>query len=328
MIIDYIGIFYRLQEALNFEIEDIEGVANRLDALKEDFEETMDKLREQLKDQPREDDRDSLYKIIRLLETKDNFKIFKENLIKATKLFESISPDKDLYPHLPDYTWFQKINAAYNKHARRGKDSLKPYQEKTRKLIREKLIFDEIDEALPIFRIDPEYLKKIEKLDYSTDDEIAELRMALGDHIRINLGSLKFYEPLSEKLERILKYKNPEQMKEDLRKLVEEINQKEAEIREKGLTKTEYNLLQSAENVLKAPEEELIPFTKELMKDLEPLLFEGWNLKADSYRRVQRAIYDKLHHSYKDWVENLKQLLTLRDEFIKWLERHPTRPTG
>jgi len=52
LIVDYVGIFYRLRDALNFEAEDIEGVAEVLDTLKEEFEETIKALRELLKPVP------------------------------------------------------------------------------------------------------------------------------------------------------------------------------------------------------------------------------------------------------------------------------------
>ena len=322
IIVDYLGIFYRLQEALNFEIEDIEGVADGFEKLKGLFEDNMEKLRELLVDQPRDDSRESLYTIIRFLETGENLQRFKELHGNVTKLFESISPDRDLYPHLPDYTWFQKINAAYNKHARREKDSLKPYQEKTRKLIQEKLVLDEIDETLPTFEIGPDYLAEIENVGYKPEDEVAELRQALSVHLRLNLGSLRFYETLSEKLERILKGKDPEQMKKALRELVREDNAKEEEMKEKGLSKMEYALLDSAEEYLEASEEELIPFIKELVEELEPHLFDGWNLKDDTRKRVQLVIFSKMHDHYREKVDSPRRLLELRDELIRYIERY------
>ncbi|MCW4051399.1 MAG: HsdR family type I site-specific deoxyribonuclease [Candidatus Bathyarchaeota archaeon] len=326
LIVDYVGIFYRLQDALNFELEDIEGVAEQLEKLKEDFYEVMDLLRTQFKNQPRENTREALYKIFQFLETKDNTAVFKQNLDTATKLFETISPDKDLYPHLDDYTWFHKINAAYNKHLRRGKDSLKPYQQKTQQLIRDKLVLKEINTTLPTLTIGPEYLRELEKEEFTTEEEVMELRQALSVHIRINLGSLKFYETLSQRLERILRLKDPEQMNLDFRQLVKDINHKEAEMKAKNLSITEYALLISAQDILQVPEKQLISFIKDLMQTLEPKLFPGWNLKTDTHRAVQVTIFESLHERYKDKVEDINQLMRLKDDFVKWIERNwPTR---
>ena len=102
----------------------------------------------------------------------------------------------------------------------------------------------------------------------------------------------------------------------------EDINAMEAEMKDKGLTRVEYALLLSAQDALKAPEAELIPFIKGLMKKLEPQTFPGWNLKGDTFRQVQRTIFESLHEHYSKQVDDLKQLIELRDEFIKWIERH------
>jgi len=151
-----------------------------------------------------------------------------------------------------------------------------------------------------------------------------ELSQVLKVHIRLNLGSLKFYETLSQKLERILRLKDPEQMKLDLRELIRENNRMEAEMKEKNLSRVEYALLLSAQDALPAPENQLIAFIKDLTEKLEPQTFPGWNLKQDTHRQVQRTIFENLYEQYKEQVDDPKELLDLRDEFIRWLERHGT----
>jgi hypothetical protein len=114
-------------------------------------------------------------------------------------------------------------------------------------------------------------------------------------------------------------------MKLDLHLLVDEINHREAEIEEKGLTRMEYALLLSIQPVIKDPEEQLIKFIKDLNKKLEPQLFPNWHLKQDTIKQVQVTIFEALYEQYKDKVEDVKQLIELRDELIKWIERHGTR---
>jgi len=321
LIIDYIGIFHRIQEALNFEVTDIEGIADNLDTLKEAFQKAITKTLTILDGMPRDPSRESLYKIIRHLETGDNYTQFKQGLTETTTLFESLSPDPWLHPYLRDYTWLQKIQAAYNKHTRRDRDSLKPYQEKTRELIQQNLILQDIDKTLPVFDINADYLKKVEEQHLNSDDEIAELRQALTVHIRLNLNALKTYETLGEKLDRIIKLKDPEQLKLELRNLVEENNRIEAELREKNITKLQKSIILCIQEALPATEEELIPYTKKLTEELEPLLFPGWDQKQDTHKSVQQQVFQRLHSQYKDRVDDPKRLLTLRDEIIEWLQK-------
>ena len=90
----------------------------------------------------------------------------------------------------------------------------------------------------------------------------------------------------------------------------------------KNLTRVEYALLLSAQDALEEPEVELITFIKDLMAKLEPQTFPGWDLKGDTFRQVQRTIFESLHEQYGKQVEDPRQLLDLRDEFIKWMQRH------
>jgi len=321
LIIDYIGIFHRIQEALNFEDTDIKGIADDLDTLKEAFKTAIAKTLAVLEGMPRDPSRESLYKIIRHLETDDNYTQFKQGLTETTTLFESLSPDPWLHPYLRDYTWLQKIQAAYNKHTRRDRDSLKPYQAKTRELIQQNLILQDIDKTLPVFDINADYLKKVEEEHLSTDNEIAELRQALTVHIRLNLNALKIYETLGEKLDRIIKLKDPEQLKQELRNLVDENTRIEEELRQKELTKLQFNIIQSIQETIPATEDELIPYAKKLTEELQSLLFPGWDQKQDTHRAVQQKVFQRLHSEYKTRVKDPKQLLTLRDEIIEWLQK-------
>ena len=325
LIVDYIGIFYRLQDALNFEVEDIEGVAEVIDALKLEFQETINRLRKIFTDIPREDSRGrSLIEAIKVLTDEQILREFKDNLFKARALFETISPDPDLEPLLQDYTWFIKINEAYNKYIRADKESLKPYQEKTKRLIRDMLILKEIDDTLPSLEIGPEYLEKLEEADYDTVFEAAELRQAIGHYIRINIELNPVCEKLSEKLERIIKRKDPERMKVELKKLVEEINGLEKERKEKGLTREEHALFTVAKGHLEdRSEEEIIGFVTKLMGELEDqdLFFKGWQNKTETQKDVKRAIFARGFDKFSDSVEPAK-IMELTDELLDFIIRY------
>ena len=330
LIVDYIGIFYRLQDALNFEAEDIEGVAEVLDALKKEFEETINKLNAMFEKIPRDDTRRSLIEAIKLLTDEQVLRRYKEILFRAKALFEMISPDPDLSPYLEDYTWFIKINEAYNKHIRSEEESLKPYEEKTRRLIRETLILENIDDTLPTFEIGPDYLEKLEKADHDTEYEVAELRQAIKYHIRINIEMNPVYEKLSEKLERVIQRKDPERMKKDLRTLVDEINKVEAELAEKGISREEHALLTVTKNhVQDRPEKELIDFVREIEKELESsdLIFTGWQNKTETRKEVKRVIFKKCHVRFKDSVESVK-IMELTDDLMDYIVRYSLEETN
>ena len=323
LIVDYVGIFYRLRDALNFEAEDIEGVAEVIDTLKVDFEETMKTLRELLKSVPRENTRESQIAVIKLFQDEAVYKTFKEKLMRAQALYETIAPDPSLSKYLWEYRWFNQVNEIFNKHLRSGKESLKPYMEKTAQLIRENVILKEIDRSLPTFEIDANYLDKIDKMSYDTVYEVAELRQAVKHYIRINIDLNPVLESLSERLERIIKGKDPEEVKKGLRELIAEINRMEAELVEKGITREEHALLAVIQKeVPSMPDSDLIPFVKSLSKKLDQtsLLFKGWHTKSETRKEVQRLIFGDCFSYFRDKVEPAK-ILDLTDGMMEYVTK-------
>jgi hypothetical protein len=63
---------------------------------------------------------------------------------------------------------------------------------------------------------------------------------------------------------------------------------------------------------------------RELRESLQNVLGKKWRELncARTYRQVQRTIFEDLYEQYKEQVEDPKQLLELRDEFINWIEKH------
>jgi hypothetical protein len=261
--------------------------------------------------------------VIKLFQDEAIYKTFKEKLTRAQALFEVIAPDPSLSKYLWDYRWFNQVNEIFNKHLRSGKESLKPYMEKTALLIKGSVVLKEIDKSLPTFEIDANYLDKINKANYDTYYEVAELRQAVKHYIRINIDLNPVLESLSERLDRIVKGKDPEQVKIGLRELITEINRMEAELVEKGITREEHALIVVVQKqVTSVPESELIPFVKMLSKKLDqtPLLFKGWHTKSETRKEVQRLIFGDCFGFFRDRVEPAK-ILDLTDGMMEYVTR-------
>jgi len=326
IIIDYVGIFENLRAALNFEVEDIEGVADSFEILKKEFTEHLERLRELFRGIVREDTRESLFRTIEVIEDEKNRRIFRESLFRAKRIFETIAPDPDLTPFLDDYAWLIKINEAYNKLYSRRAGDLRAYQEKTQMLIRERLILQKLDETMPSFEIGQEYLKKLEASGYTEEEKVAELRGALSFHIRINLETSPIYESLSQRLDRILKQKDPKRMRRELEAIVEELNQLDRQIAEKGLTKEEHALLTATQQRFKdSTEEELIPFVKETLSEVKSKdgskLFKGWQNQTQYVKEVKKKIFSCCFSKFKD-THPPKEIIALTDDLMRFITRY------
>ena len=151
----------------------------------------------------------------------------------------------------------------------RKKTDLSEYQEKTKELIKEKLLIDKIEVILPTFEIDKHYLKTLDDTGYTTEQKIIEMKRALEHHIRINLETNPLYETLSQRLTRILRSKKREEILAELKKMTEEVAEVEEQSKCMGVTKEEFALLNAAKKYdSQLPENELISFVKARVKGL------------------------------------------------------------
>ena len=319
IIVDYVGIFARLVKALNFQEEDIEGVAYNFDVLKTEFKKLIASLLSLFRGINRDGSRNSLFASVKRLEDETRLKEFKSGLTKLRRLYETIAPDPFLSEHLDDYTWLIQISEGYNKVMNRGKPDLTEYEEKTKQLIKEKLIVEELEKELPVFEIDGDYLKNLRKKGYTDEEKVMELQQALEHHIKINLELNPFYETLGERMERILKSKDGSHLIREMQKLVEEITEIEEKAKEIGLTREEHALV----NVMKEyetglSESQLVSFVRELLKEIKPKLFENWHKKLRVGRNVAEAIFGFCHKrfektmkmgDYFDMSEDLKKFV-------------------
>jgi type I restriction enzyme R subunit len=271
----------------------------------------------------RTDSRESLFKSAQILENQKTLKEFKKKFLTARRLYETIAPDPELIKYIDDYSWFIQINEAYNKlyNRRRGVD-LTPYQEKTKQLIKEKLLIKRIDKTLPTLEIGPDYLKKLEEADYTEDQKVVELKQALTVYIRINLDRNPVYETLSQRLERIIKTRDKTKMLEDMEEIVEEINEVDRQIAEKGVTREEYALLTATQKHLPHEDEkELISFVRNLMSSIQADLFSGWQRKRTTVNEVEKTVF---HNCFRAFSKTLKpkSVMQLAEELVGFIRKY------
>jgi type I restriction enzyme R subunit len=324
IIIDYVGIFKRLVKALNFETSDIQGVAVDLKRLKDEFKKTMTATLKIFAGITREDSRDSLFAALKAIENEETLKQFKRGLSKVRRLYETIAPDPDLFDFDDPYTWLIEVNEAYNKLRDRKLSDLSEYEEKTRELIKEKLVIQTLEKILPTFEINRDYLKSLEREKLAKGQRIMEMKAALESRIRINLERNPIYESLSRRLERIVKIKNESQLESELRQLVQEVAEVEERARAMNVTDEEFALLNAVKKyVEKAEDSELIPFVRELLKDVKAggRLFKGWQRKASVTKEVQQVVFDKCFEKFRDALE-VEKIMGLSEEMENFIERY------
>jgi type I restriction enzyme R subunit len=206
IVVDYFGAFANLEKALNFDENIREESLIDWDALKATVPGEVGRCMESFKGVTIADTRECLLAALRCLRDPDAAKRFEQNFKSLERLWEAVSPDACLYPHRHQYNWLCCIYVAYRRRLRGSRDTYGELAAKTRQLIQENTTFIEIAESLPVFKIDENYIAKLDDLP-SASDKAAALEAALTAELSEDDPGF-IYRLLGERLQRIKERKD------------------------------------------------------------------------------------------------------------------------
>lgn len=209
VVFDYFGVFEKLNDALNFDRNELGEVAFPFTRLREQFKVEMLMMRDLLSEFPRQGDYESLMKILAWFNVnepkREKFELGYRNL---SLLWETLYPDLFLNEYESDYLWLGRLWIYYRKsfYPLAGKFETDPVDgAKTREIIRAHVDVDEIKRNLPTYVLDAEYLTKLK--DTPPDTKALQIESMLAAELKIRLDEDEDFQPLSERLKTIVQRK-------------------------------------------------------------------------------------------------------------------------
>lgn len=120
----------------------------------------------------------------------------------------SLAADPTLLPHLDDYRRLVRVRALWRRGARLGRRDadfdVREYRPQTPALVQEAVAVARLRHDLPIYRIDGEYLTRLEAMPGGAEEKAAEIEAALEYEIRVRGGDKDpVARSLAERLERV-----------------------------------------------------------------------------------------------------------------------------
>ena len=206
LVVDYFGVFTNLEKALNFDESVREESLIDWDALRATVPGEVSRSMETFHGIAIADTRECLLAALRRLSDPDAAKIFEHNFQSLERLWEAVAPDPCLYPHRYQYNWLCGIYVAHRRRQRGSKDTYGELSAKTRQLIQENTTFLDIAESLPVFKIDKDYVTKLDELP-SPADKAAALEAILTAELSEDDPSF-LYRELGERLQRVKERKD------------------------------------------------------------------------------------------------------------------------
>ena len=203
VVVDYFSVFADLSKALNFDEQIREEALIDWEALKATVPAEVGRCMESFKGITIADTRDCLLSALRAVTEPEAAQIFEHNFKSLERLWEALSPDPCLYEYRFVYGWLCGIYIAYSRR-KRGASQRGTFGElsnKTRLLIEENTTFLEVALSLPEFKIDKDYVAKLDELP-SAADKAAALEAYLDAELVEDEGGFT-YQQLGARLSRI-----------------------------------------------------------------------------------------------------------------------------
>lgn len=239
MVVDFVGIFEKVEKALAFDSDIVASVIENIEALKVRFEHLMrtqsgeylsllngpsgDKIVEQ---------------IIERFEDREQRERFFDFYKELETLYEIISPDELLRPHMDNYLALSRIyELAVNARSIRP---IRDLMKKTEALVRANVTVDGLDATLGLYKIDENTLKAVKRDDSSDNSKVINLAKSLVVTVDEERERRPFIVSIGERAASILEAFDSRQLGTQealkaLEKLVEEYNQAAKEMAAKGM---------------------------------------------------------------------------------------------
>jgi type I restriction enzyme R subunit len=243
-------------------------------------------------------------------------KQFQTNYRRLRKLFELLGPNPIKLDKLKDYTWLTQVYNFYLHETRQdlAKENALAYKyfQKTLRYVYKSTDVKGIDEQYRTIEFDAEYLKNLQEKIKSKEEKAANILFTLNRFVIIDKQRNPIYEDLVAKVERLLKLwkektKEFEKIYNESAEIFQQIQARQARQKQLQFSKLQYAVLLNMEKAI-PNNGDLTKNAKELVGQLQPNLFKGWQFQQTAKKAVEQETRRYLRRKYVS-----QNLLTLQE---------------
>lgn len=185
LVVDFIGIFDKLEKALAFDPDEVASVIKNIDVLKDRFATLLagPGAAYRVVAQPPYDDK-SVECVIEAFEEKDEREEFYRFFKEIETLYDIISPDEFLRPLLDDYLDLTRFHALVRGAFGSGVPLLEDVRKKTAALVREHAVLEGLTATLEPVRLDEEALAALKSKGGSSKAQVINLGRTIVSRIK------------------------------------------------------------------------------------------------------------------------------------------------
>jgi type I restriction enzyme R subunit len=247
-VLDFVGIFEKLEKALAFDSDVVASVIENLDVLKERFTALMGAPASTylaLCQAPVDDK--AVERALDAFADKDRREAFVKFFRELQVLYEIISPDVFLRQHMEDYGKLSVLHEIVQNTFAKQSALHRDVAKKTESLVRERVASYGVATALPLVRIDERTLEALRKTHVSDNGKVLNLGRALAQAAAAVAPEQPYLLPIGERAEAILDAYDDQQVGtrdalRELEKLLEEFVQARKEQERAGFDLNTFTL--------------------------------------------------------------------------------------
>jgi type I restriction enzyme R subunit len=312
-VLDFVGIFEKLEKALAFDSQDVAGVIDGLDVLKERFSTLMAEGRVEYIPIPagKKGDKaaEAVLEHFRDKEVRETFYGFYQEL---EELHEIISPDVFMRPFLPDYAtlseMYQLVRTCYDRDVIIDKSFLR----KTAQLVREHTSTTGIKPPTKVKKLTSETLEAIANGDQPDTVKVFNLLKAIHDLVQEDALGEPYLISIGDKAEQIAqafeeRQKTTEETLQELRDAVEDIKAARGERAKSNLTPEAFAVFWLLRKAKVEKADEAAHVVGQAFEQ-----YPHWRTSGEQEREVRKAFYKALIDAeVEDFVELAQNTLRM-----------------
>lgn len=341
LIIDYVGIFDRIEKAFEiYEREDLINAVINKDKLAAEFDDRINKLSAIFPEIKREYDKETLTRTIKIItsnkSTEQNFvNLYKE----LRRIYELLGNHNVKITNLKEYKWLTAVYSYYIKIVVKDEEYenyVRKYYKKTIDMIHQETEVEKIYRLPLQSSIDEEFIKRISQEAASKEYKASNFVFALNKFVLVDQHKNPVYESLIDKVEKLVKaWRERINRNEDITEQLNEAEQILNEIIDTEKKKSEYDLTDeemAALLVLKnqlgvdVNNKEFIDQLKNLFNDLEQIKIPGWTKNTELKKIVDTKLRQFLFLNVRTrYPMDLEKLNTIHKDISEKLESYEGR---
>ncbi len=312
-VLDFIGLFDKLETALSFDSADITGIVKDLEVLKQRFSEMLTTAKKSYLSIINGQSRDKAVEaLLEAFRDEDKRETFYEFFDELSTIYEMLSPDAFLRPFINDYDTLARmyniLKEAYDPNIETDKE----FTRKTAQLVRDNTKSGQIKQSLEIYEINEDTLKKLQESNASDTEKVFNLIISLKKMVENEASISPYLRSIGEKAELISTMYKQRQI--DTKDALERVKLEIDEANKAKKAQAESNLPKELFSAYWIMKTEGVPEAEERASSMKPVFekYPYWATSEQQERELKQGvnqIFIKSKMAVKQSVELTKKIL-------------------